>query len=54
VPRQVPLGKLMLTLRRAAPRNLLGAGMRAGLVIQGLRYLKGSPDSCGESTCRAF
>ncbi|MBU6410268.1 MAG: hypothetical protein KGR98_07760, partial [Verrucomicrobia bacterium] len=30
--------------RRAAPRNLLGAGKRAGLVIQALRYLKSSPD----------
>jgi GrpB-like predicted nucleotidyltransferase (UPF0157 family) len=30
--------------RRAAPRNLLGAGRRAGLVIQALRYLRGSPD----------
>ena len=44
VPRRVELGKLMLIFRRAAPRNLLGAGQRAGLVIQALRYLKGSPD----------
>jgi len=44
VPRRVALGKLMLVFRRAAPRNLLGAGTRAGLVIQALRYLKGSPD----------
>jgi uncharacterized protein DUF6088 len=44
VPRRVALGKLMLVFRRAAPRNLLGAGKRAGLVIQALRYLKGSPD----------
>ena len=44
VPRRVALGKLMLAFRRAAPRNLLGAGKRAGLVIQALRYLKGSPD----------
>jgi hypothetical protein len=44
VPRRVALGKLMLVFRRAAPRNLLGAGQRAGLVIQALRYLKGSPD----------
>ena len=38
------LGKLVLIFRRAAPRNLLGAGHRSGLVIQALRYLKGSPD----------
>jgi hypothetical protein len=44
VPRRVALGKLMLVFRRTAPRNLLGAGTRAGLVIQGLRYLHGSPD----------
>jgi len=44
VPRKVSLGKLTLIFRRAAPRNLLGAGTRAGLVIQALRYLKGSPD----------
>lgn len=44
VPRRVALGKLMLVFRRAAPRNLLGAGTRAGLVIQALRYFKGSPD----------
>jgi hypothetical protein len=44
VPRRVELGKLTLVFRRAAPRNLLGAGRRVGLVIQALRYLKGSPD----------
>jgi Family of unknown function (DUF6088) len=44
VPRKVSLGKLTLIFRRAAPRNLLGAGERAGLVIQALRYLKSSPD----------
>ena len=44
VPRKVPLGKLTLVFRRAAPRNLLGAGCRAGLVIQALRYLQGSAD----------
>lgn len=44
VPRKVSLGKLTLVFRRAAPRNLLGAGKRAGLVIQALRHLKGSPD----------
>lgn len=40
VPRQVPLGKLTLVFRRAAPRNLLGAGKPAGLVIQAIRYLR--------------
>lgn len=44
IPRKVAFGKLTLTFRRAAPRNLLGAGRRAGLVIQALRYLKGSPE----------
>ena len=44
VPRRVSLGKLVLVFRRAAPRNLLGAGRRAGLVIQALRYLHSSPD----------
>src|SRR6266513_1045844 len=44
VPRRVALGKLMLVFRRAAPRNLLGAGQRAGLVIQALRYLRSSPE----------
>lgn len=44
VPRRVALGKLTLVFRRAAPRNLLGAGRRAGLVIQAIRYLKDSPD----------
>jgi hypothetical protein len=43
VPRKVALGKLMLMFRRAAPRNMLAAGRRAGLVVQALRYLKGSP-----------
>ena len=43
VPRKVALGKLMLVFRRAAPRNMLAAGRRAGLVVQALRYLKGSP-----------
>ena len=42
-PRRVLLEKLTLDFRRAAPRNLLGAGRRSGLVIQALRYLKGSP-----------
>jgi len=44
VPRRVSLGKLALVFRRAAPRNMLGAGRRSGLVIQALRYLHGSPD----------
>ena len=34
----------MLDFRRVAPRNLIGAGRRAGLVIQALRYLHGSPE----------
>jgi hypothetical protein len=42
--RRISLGKLTLVFRRAAPRNLLGAGQRVGLVIQALRYLKGSPE----------
>ena len=44
VPRRVSLGKLILDFRRAAPRNLIGAGRRAGLVIQALRHLHGSPE----------
>lgn len=44
VPRKVSLGKLVLIFRRAAPRNLLGAGHRSGLVVQALRYLKTSPE----------
>ena len=40
VPRRVSLGKVTLIFRRAAPRNLLGAGRPAGLVIQALRYLR--------------
>ncbi len=40
VPRTVPLGKLTLTFRRAAPRNLVGVGRPAGLVIQALRHLR--------------
>ncbi len=47
VPRRVSLGKLTLVFRRAAPRNLLGSGHRAGLVFQALRYLKESPDMAG-------
>lgn len=40
VPRRVSLGKVTLIFRRTAPRNLLGAGRSAGLVIQALRYLR--------------
>ena len=40
VPRRVPLGNLTRVFRRAAPRNLLGAGKPAGLVIQAIRYLR--------------
>jgi hypothetical protein len=39
VPRRVAGGKLTLVFRRAAPRNMLAAGRRAGLEIQALRYL---------------
>jgi len=44
VPRRVSLGKLTLVFRRVAPRNLLGAGRPAGLVIQALRHLQTDPD----------
>ena len=44
VPRRVSLGKLTLAFRRAAPRNLLGAGRPAGLVIQAIRHLRTDPD----------
>ncbi|MCG3148911.1 MAG: hypothetical protein PCFJNLEI_02363 [Verrucomicrobiae bacterium] len=43
--RRVALGNLTLDFRRAAPRNLLGAGRSAGLVIQALRFMHGSPDT---------
>jgi hypothetical protein len=39
VPRRVSLGKVTLIFRRAAPRNLLGAGDPVGLVIQALRFI---------------
>lgn len=39
-PRKVSLGKLVLDFRRAAPRNLLGAGTTAGMVIQAIRHLR--------------
>lgn len=41
-PRKISLGKLVLDFRRTAPRNLLGAGTRAGLVIQAIRHLRAS------------
>jgi hypothetical protein len=34
----------MLVFRRAAPRNLLGAGRPAGLVVQALRHLQTDPN----------
>lgn len=40
VPRKVPLGRLTLDFRRAAPRHLLGAGKPVGLVIQAIRHLR--------------
>ena len=40
VPRRVALGKLTLVFRRTAPRNLLGAGRPAGLVVQAIRHLR--------------
>ncbi len=40
VPRCLALGKLTLIFRRTAPRNLLGAGRPAGLVIQAIRHLR--------------
>lgn len=36
--RRVSIGKLVLTFRRAAPRNLLGVGTKLGLVFQSLRW----------------
>lgn len=38
--RRVSLGKLIIVFRHAAPRNLVGAGRPAGLVIQALRHLR--------------
>ncbi len=43
-PRRVSLGELMLLFRRTAPRNLLGAGRPAGLVVQALRHLQTDPN----------
>jgi predicted transcriptional regulator of viral defense system len=40
LPRKIPLGKLTLDFRRAAPRHLLGAGKPAGLVIQAIRHIR--------------
>lgn len=40
--RRVRVGNLALHFRRTAPRNLLGAGKPAGLVIQALRHLGAS------------
>ena len=34
----------MLVFRRTAPRNLLGAGRPAGLVVQALRHLQTDPN----------
>jgi hypothetical protein len=34
----------MLLFRRTAPRNLLGAGRPAGLVVQALRHLQTDPN----------
>jgi Family of unknown function (DUF6088) len=44
VPRRVSLGKLTLVFRRAAPRNLLGAGQPAGLAIQANSPFAGRPE----------
>ena len=41
-PRRVVIGRLTIDFRRAAPRNLLGAGRAAGLAIQALRHLRAS------------
>ena len=40
VPKKISMGKLTLEFRRAAPRNLVAAGSKAGMIIQSLRYLK--------------
>lgn len=40
VSRHVSLGNLTIVFRHAAPRNLLGAGRPAGLVVQALRHLR--------------
>jgi len=38
--RRISLGKLTIAFRRTSPRNLLGAGTPAGMVIQAIRYLR--------------
>lgn len=38
--RKISLGKLTLDFRRTAPRNLLGASTKAGMVIQAIRHLR--------------
>jgi len=40
VPRKVKLDRLVIDFRRASPRNLVGAGRPAGLVVQALRSLR--------------
>jgi hypothetical protein len=40
VAREVKLDRLMIDFRRASPRNLVGAGRPAGLVVQALRSLR--------------
>lgn len=40
VPRRISLGKQVIEFRRAAPRNLLGAGRPSGTVIQAIRHLR--------------
>lgn len=40
VPRKVKLDRLVIDFRRTSPRNLVGAGRPAGLVVQALRSLR--------------
>jgi hypothetical protein len=37
--REIPLGKLKITMRHTTPRNMATAGRVSGLVIQALRWL---------------
>ena len=37
--RDVPAGRTTLRMRKASPRNLIGAGSNAGAAIQALRYV---------------
>ena len=37
--RDVPAGRMTLRMRKASPRNLVGAGSNAGAAIQALRYV---------------